>query len=295
MKNLIFVLVSLALPAVAAPTLQEQFTSVPSCGGPVAVHQSAFALTTNYRDVHVQTGTNSWQASSASAVQDLLLTDTTLYILRKDRIEEWDLASGERRYESSTLPDSPWLPSGGEARGMALWGDQIIIAHGRMGFSVYSLTDHKAVASQPLLQDQQPLESEITGVVVEGNEAVFVATSYSLTGNGSKPAFRGFVIWDLADHQEKHRALGLDPGARGLMLQEQTLLVDFGGLFQTFDLKDVRQSKKVRIRRAEWKFPSNVRLLAGFDLRDSQIWSCVSRPHADRTRDQLPLILDTSL
>lgn len=295
MKSLFIALIASAMPALATTSLQERFTQVPSCGGPVAVTQNTFALTTNYRDLHVQVGEMTWQLPGTSQVRDLLIVDETLYVLRNDRIEEWDLTSGERRYETSTLPETSWIPSGGEARGMARWGDQIIIAHGRMGFSVYSMTDHKAVATELLLQDQQPLESEITGVVVDGNEAIFVASSYSLTGDRSKPAFRGFVLWDLSNHLEKHRTIGLDPGSRGLLLRNNLLVVDFGGLYQTFDLKDVRQSNKVRIRRAEWKFPASVRPLAGFDLLGSQIWSCVSRPNADRTRSQIPMIIDTSL
>jgi hypothetical protein len=166
--------------------------------------------------------------TTADAAIDSVRFGNSLFILTYSGIEEWDLSANSRQALYATYAFPGVMAYMEHAQAFARYGDKVIIAHGRLGISIFSLKTKRLVNQFRILQSQLPLESMATGVTVEGKYAYVIMDNFSLVENG-EPAFRGIVVIDLEKEAVVTEMKGLDPGADSVASDGNKLIVSYGG------------------------------------------------------------------
>ncbi len=150
------------------------------------------------------------------------------FILTYSSIEEWDLSSQTRVAEYPTRLGNDDLRYRQHAQAMARYKDKLVIAHGRLGVSLFDINQKKITKQLALIESQRPYESSAMGVTVVDKYALVTMDDYTLVKNG-KPAFRGIVVIDLESERVVKELVGLDPGADLVLSDGVSLFVGYGG------------------------------------------------------------------
>jgi hypothetical protein len=198
-------------------------------------------------------------------------------------LELWDLSTSQKIQTYATYNISRELNYKEHALGMTVYKDKIIIAHGRLGFSVFDTTTKELIYQSRLVPEQRPFESQAVDVVVAGGKAIFAMDNFTMVRENEKPAFRGFVIVDLSTYKVDKKLEGLDPGARALSLVNDQLYVSYDGPYWKFSLDQVVTSKANSVLTPAnliWKYAVQGRPVGKPAVLGSVLLSCFKKPPA---------------
>lgn len=204
-------------------------------------------------------GAAPFELTTNDAAVDLVADGPTVYVLTYTSIEEWDLAKRARVAEYKTTDSAGPLAYKQHAEGMARSGDKLIIAHGRLGVSIFDLKTKRLTKQFRLIESQLPLESMATGVTVQGNLAYVVMDNFHLTrpGDGIK-IFRGIVVVDMTTETVRGELGGMDPGADGIVADAGNVIVSFGGNpIWKYARASLNGANLPEPRQRLWRFPVN--------------------------------------
>jgi hypothetical protein len=162
---------------------------------------------------------------------DAITVDNHLFVLSYDSIEEWDKSTWTRvgLYPTSTIRVP--LHYRQHATGFALYNNQFIISHGRVGFSTFDIASRKPVGETVLVPSAQlPDESQARAVVIDGDIAVFALDSYTLVDESAhgKLSFQGLVVYDLKNKTILKQVAGVPEGSEGIYLEGSKVFVNYG-------------------------------------------------------------------
>jgi hypothetical protein len=174
-------------------------------------------------------GSGDFELSTHDAAIDVITDGGTAYILTYSGIEEWDLASKQYKSTYPTYTVNGPLAYMEHAQAFARYGRKILIAHGRLGVSIFNMDSKRIVNQFRLIRQQAPLESMATGVTVTGNTAYVVLDNFTLVPVG-KPPFRGMVTVNMDSETVVSELDGMDPGAESIVSDGSKAIVSFGGL-----------------------------------------------------------------
>jgi hypothetical protein len=181
-----------------------------------------------------------------------------LWVLTYSGLEQWDLTTKKRKQVYQTYVKNEVLKYREHARGMARFLNLFVIAHGRLGVSIFDMDKKRLVFQDRLLQSQQPIESQAMDVVVDVDKALILFDNFSLVDPSQKPGFRGIVVLDLKTNTVIMKSDGLPPGADSLAQFGDDLWISFMGypigLIRLPDLYNTKGSMAVNV-----KFP-NIKL-----------------------------------
>lgn len=160
------------------------------------------------------------------SVVDVVTIDDRAFVLTYSAIEEWDLTSQQRLGVYETYEYEGQKAHYEHAQGMVLYDNQLIIAHGRLGVSVFNIRNRRIVKQFRLIPQQAPLESMARDIVAVGSTAYVVMDNYHLI----VPApFRGIIEIDLKTQEVIREMSGLDPGVTSVNADSQVLIANYGG------------------------------------------------------------------
>ncbi len=166
---------------------------------------------------------------TGAASMDALVWDGKLFVLTYEGLEERALPSLELIALHATHGENRPLLFKEHARGMAIHGERLYFAHGKLGMTVFDLPTRRFVARVPLLQRQLPLISVATDVLVREGAVWVLMDTHSMTRPDQRPAFSGLVVVDAATLEVRRELAGIDPGADALASDGEKLMVSYMG------------------------------------------------------------------
>jgi hypothetical protein len=194
------------------------------------------------------------QVATDDSVVDLVSHQGSTYVLTYSRLEQWDLASGQRQGLFHTHSTDGRFGDEEHAKAMALYQDKLIIAHGRLGISFFNLKSKQVTKTLKLIS-QGSLESMAQGVTVSGKYAFVVLDSYTLVPPTQKGAFRGIVVIDMETEQIAREIGDLPPGLDSIASDENSLVLSFYGKpLWKYAISDVLGAKKIQPKARVFKF-----------------------------------------
>ncbi|MFN9068988.1 MAG: hypothetical protein ACK5V3_17315, partial [Bdellovibrionales bacterium] len=189
-------------------------------------------------------GNQEHQIETMDSVIDVLKINEITYVLTFSGLELWDLEKKRRLAVFNTSELGLPLDDDEHPRAFARYKNKLIIAHGRLGLTLFDLNSHKIINNFKVATQQSPLESVVNGVTVSGSHAIGVVDSYSIVGPNQKPAFQGLVIIDLDSEKIVSELNGLPPGVDGIVSDEKTVIVSFYGTpLWKFSIESLFKSK----------------------------------------------------
>jgi hypothetical protein len=205
--------------------------------------------------VPLQNPAQAFTINTADAALDVVTDNGTLWLLTYSGLEEWDRASWQRRAIYPTYALSRPMAYQEHAQAFARYQNKLIIAHGRLGVSLFDLQSKREINQIRLAQEQAPLESMATGVTVQGKYAFVVMDNFSLVPYG-KPPFRGLIVIDMEQEKVVANMDGMDPGADAVLNDGQNLIVSFGGMpIWKYSLSRLTAGVLPSADRHIWQFP----------------------------------------
>ena len=235
-----------------------------------------------------------FKIATADAAIDSLRDGKSLFILTYSGIEEWDLLQKSRVAIYPTTPFRGTLAYLQHAQSFARFGDKAIIAHGRLGVSIFNLKTKQVEKEIHLLQRQLPLESTAVGVTVQGKYAYIAMDNFSLVEKGH-PAFRGLVVIDMTREAVVGELDGMDPGADAVVSDGKKLIVSFGGIpIWKYALNSFRGSQLPEPENRVWRFPLKGHPTGIPSMDDKYYYTCFYQAPAKpgEPYKKLPLALD---
>lgn len=151
------------------------------------------------------------------------------FVLTYTTVEKWNTSEPKKISTAETYALGRTKAYMEHAQGWARYQDKMIIAHGRLGVSIYDLAKNRLVNQFRLLREQMPLESMATGVTVQGRYAHVVMDNFSLVRPPAAAPFRGIITIDMESEKVVSQVPGLDPGATSIWSVGTGLLVSYGG------------------------------------------------------------------
>lgn len=203
-------------------------------------------------------GSAPFELATNDAAIDVVTDGQTAYVLTYSSIEEWDLGKRQRVAEYSTYAINGPLAYQEHARAMARYKDKLIIAHGRLGVSIFNIKTKRLVNQFRLLQKQLPWESMATAVTVQGNIAYVVMDNFSLTqpGDGVQ-IFRGLIKINMDGETVMSELAGMDPGADGVVSDGKKLIVSFGGIpIWKYSIDSLAGTGLPEPEKRVWRYPA---------------------------------------
>lgn len=176
-------------------------------------------------------GSPAFQLLTNDTGLDMLTAGSTAYILTTSAVEEWNLDTRTRRglYPTSTVTGS--LAYMQHAQSFARDGNRLIIAHGRLGISVFDMQTKTIAAMIPLLGWQLPYESMAMGIAISGRTAYIGMDNFHLGSLPSgQPVFHGVITMDLDSMKVTSEMTGLDIGVTDMLVDSKVLIANYGGL-----------------------------------------------------------------
>lgn len=235
-----------------------------------------------------------FELSTKDAAIDLATDGNTAFVLTYSSIEEWDLAKRERVAAYPTYAINGTLAYMEHAQAMARSGDKLIIAHGRLGVSIFNIKTKRLVNQFRLVRSQLPLESMATGVTVQGNTAYVVMDNFHLTqpGDGVK-IFRGIITVNMDSEKVIAELGGMDPGADSIVSDARKVIVSFGGMpIWKYGIETLRGSAIPEPEERVWRFPLKGHPTGAPAIDDKYYYSCFSAPAEGGHYRNKPLALD---
>jgi hypothetical protein len=215
---------------------------------------------------------------------DMLTVGNKAYVLTYTSIEEWSLSERSRLAEYPTTTAAAPLEYKQHASAFALYNNKLIIAHGRLGLSVFDLATKKITNQIHLASSQSPLESQATGITIQGNRAYIAMDSFTLSEDPAQQSkvFKGLVVFDLDQEKVVSEMTGLDPGATDVISDGSRLIVSYGGdPVWKYNLED-------------FKFPVQGHPTGSPAMDDTFIYTCFSTlpPSGSGLMLRVPMALD---
>lgn len=280
MRILLAIAVTLSPIAFAAPNsevIRSALEKQPACG--TFVRHDADNLYLGFTQGMTVTSLSTQvmqRFSTRRTALDVATVGGHSFVLTPESIEEWDLASGTRVAEYDTYLRPGGFGNMEKARALARYGDKLIIAHGRLGLSVFNLQTKHISRQIPLMRQQLPLESMAQGVTVEGRHAFVVVDNYSLVAPPAKPAFRGIIVVDMESETVVAELDGMDPGVTSVSSDGDSLLASFGGNpIWKYELKSLLGSRTLPepIQRV-WRFGMKGHPSGAASIDDRYYFTC---------------------
>jgi hypothetical protein len=189
------------------------------------------------------------------SVIEVLRDGQNLWVLTYSGLELWDLNTKARTNVYQTYAKTEVMKYREHARGMSRFLNLLVIAHGRLGVSVFDMDKKRLVFQDRLLQSQLPIESQAMDVTVVSDMALILFDSFSLVDPSKKQPFRGIIAMDMKTNTVVMKADGLAVGADSLALAGDDLWISFMGypigLIKLPDLFKTQSTAGVNI-----KFPN---------------------------------------
>lgn len=224
------------------------------------------------------------------------------YVLTYTGIELWDLKTQQRLTTYATQDQSTQpLAYMQHAQAMAQYKNKLVIAHGRLGLTVFNMDQKRLTTEIALIPQQFPMESMATGVTIQGHLAYVLMDSFTLSNPDQVPAFRGIVIFDMESERVVAELNGLDPGADAITSDGKNLIISFGGIpIWPYDLSSFANAKKTMpepiTRLSDFPIQGHPTGLAALD--DTYYYTCYSQAPAagqGNLYKDVPQVLERSL
>lgn len=207
-----------------------------------------------------------------------LTVDNSLWVLTYSALEEWDKSTWQRvaTYPTQNVASSLQLEQ--HARGFARYKNQLVIAHGRLGLTLFDLNQKEVVTNIRLVQNNPNGESTATGVVVQGRYAIVVMDNFTVVKPPESSAFRGFVIVDLETQKVAAELDGMDPSASALVSDGKNVLVSFDGMpIWKYNIVKLFSTKLPAADKHIWKFPVDGHPIGKPSLDEKYYYTCYSK------------------
>lgn len=217
------------------------------------------------------------QVLANDSVIDVLTHQNKTYVLTYSGIEEWDITTRQRvaTYHSNSTDGR--YGDEEHAQGFALYQDKLVIAHGRLGVSIFDLKLKRVTLTIPLIS-QGNLESVARGVAVSGQHAFIVLDSYTLVSPTQKPPFRGIVVIDLKTEKVIRQIKDLPPGLDSITADQTSLVLSFyGNPLWKYSIQSVLNAKNVQPASRVFKFPLQGTPKGKALMDDKYYYTCFSQ------------------
>lgn len=236
-----------------------------------------------------------YQVDTLDSVVDVVKHGTSTFVLTYSGLEEWDLNKYERigTYATHTLGRE--LKDEEHPRGLAIFNNKLIIAHGRLGLTVFDLQRKKVTNVISTALSHRPLESMVNDVTISGHRAYAVVDSYSLVGPREKQPFRGFVVVDLQSERVIAEMDGLDPSDTIVADDKFVLVGSYGLPISKYAISNLQTSKLPPAIKRVWKFPLEGYQKGKGALDDKYYYTCFARMPKDGEGQffvKIPMALD---
>ncbi len=216
-------------------------------------------------------------ATLDAALQTLSI-DNSLWVLTYSGLEEWDKTTWQRiaTYPTQNIVSSLQIEQ--HARSFARYKDKIVIAHGRLGLTIFDLNQKSVISHIRLIQNNPNGESTATGIVIQGRYAIVVMDNFTVVKPPEAPAFRGFVIVDLETQTVASELDGMDPSASALVSDGKNLLVSFDGMpIWKYSIVKLFSNKLPSADKHIWKFPVDGHPIGKPSLDEKYYFTCYSK------------------
>lgn len=217
------------------------------------------------------------QIITNDSVVDVATYQNKTYVLTYSALEEWDMTT--RQHQGSYLTHTTDGRYGDEehAQSMALYQNKLVVAHGRLGVSIFDLNLKRVTKTIPLIS-QGSLESMAKGVAVSGQYAFVVLDSYTLVSRHQKPPFRGIVVIDLQTETVVREIDDLPPGLDSISADQNSLVLSFyGNPLWPYSVQTVLSAKKVQPKTRVFKFPVAGTPTGKAMMDDKNYYTCFSK------------------
>ena len=200
----------------------------------------------NFKESHVMTD---------DAAIDLVTHQNKTYVLTYNGLEEWNMTTRQRQGTYQTNQTDNRYDDEQHPQAMALYQNNLVIAHGRLGVSIFDLNLKRPTKTIPLIS-QGSLESMAKGIAVSGQYAFVVLDSYTLVNANQKVPFRGIVVIDMQTESVIKEIGNLPPGLESITADQNSLVLSFYGMpLWRYSITSVLSSKNVQPAARIFKFP----------------------------------------
>lgn len=239
-------------------------------------------------------GAEPFELRTKDAAIDIAVDGATAFVLTYSSIEEWDLEKRERVATHPTYMIQGPLAYKEHAQAMARYEDKLVIAHGRLGVSIFNLKTKRLVNQFRLLKRQLPLESMATGVAVQGNIAYLALSNFHLTRPGDTvDIFRGIVTMNMDSETVLSELGGMDPGADALVADAKKIIVSFGGMpIWKYGIETLKGKAIPEPENRVWRFPLQGHPTGAPAMDAKYYYTCFSSPGEGGYFENKPLALD---
>lgn len=207
---------------------------------------------------------------------DILPIENRLYILTHTGLEEWDKGTLTFIRRHPTYLRGQQMGWEQHPTQMARYQDKLIMAHGRLGMSVFDLKSKAIVYQSLLAQGRLPLESKVTGVTVLGDKAYFILDSFSILDAHTRPQpFQGVIVMNLKTYAIEAELDGLEPGSDAAFAYEGRLVISMYGIpLLKYDVSRLKGTKLPGPIARISHFPDEGRWLGKPQLDGENVYTC---------------------
>lgn len=236
------------------------------------------------------------QIETLDSVVDVIKIEKSTFVLTYSGIEEWDLELKTRLTTYNTNSFSRPYKDEEHPRAFARYRNKLVIAHGRLGISIFDLSSKKVTRTLAVATSHQPLESVVSGISVSGRYAVAVADSYSLVGPNDKPAFQGLVVVDLETETIVSELNGLEPADSIISDGKFAIVSLYGQPLKKYSISKLTTATKLPAPASHlFKFPFDGRQFGQASMDDRYYYTCFSKmpgPGEGPYSKKMPLVFD---
>tara|TARA_B110001454_G_scaffold219191_1_gene251105 strand:- start:22654 stop:23622 length:969 start_codon:yes stop_codon:yes gene_type:complete len=217
------------------------------------------------------------QVMTDDAAIDLVTHQNKTYVLTYSGLEEWNIANRQRQGIYQTNTSDNRYADEEHAQAMALYQNKLIVAHGRLGVSIFDLNLKRVTKTVPLIS-QGNLESMAKGVAVVGQYAFVVLDSYTLVSAHQKVPFRGIVVIDMQTETVVREIGDLPPGLDSITADQDSLVLSFYGMpLWRYTVSSVLSAKKAQPIARVFKFPLEGSPKDKAMMDDKYYYTCFSK------------------
>lgn len=193
-------------------------------------------------------------------IVDVVADEQNFYLLSNQVILVADKHSGsaiKSMYYTSKASGQTKLRMGEIATAIDVWGDLLVISHGRHGIAAVNKHTGELVFEHVLAFKKPNKQSMATGLQVVGDVAVLSMDNYTLVDPKDEQAFRGLVVFDLKQQKVLRELEVLSPGSESLQIVGEHIYVSFNPAIWKFKLSEVlgnTPARRLSVQRA-WRYP----------------------------------------
>lgn len=236
---------------------------------------------------------NKVMLNTPDAVMDVHAVGDRLFALTYTTIEEWNLTTLQHVGSYRTwLTEAPTRYKD-HATGFYFYNNQFFISHGRLGFTVFDISQNKVVDQQRVFEDQLPLESMAMDIAGFGDRAILLFDNFTMTAPGKPGAFRGLAVLDLKSHAIVQKADGLDPGAESVSVIGDAVIVGINPPVWKYSLKKLLNTPTTARELILWKFPGQEGMgIKKFFFDEQYMYACFTQPKPGQFSKFKPVVFN---